>query len=125
MIIFTSINFAQFVDSFYVDCWAFAATGALEGASAIATKSLVNFSVQEFVDCTESGCHGGWSYKALAFAVNHTVCTWDSYPYTAKGNGTNCSEIEPKPLCAAGIPKGGLSGYKSVAKSEKGIIINI
>ena len=37
-------------------CWAFATTGAIEGAFAIATNSLVSLSEQNLVDCT----HGSY-----------------------------------------------------------------
>jgi C1A family cysteine protease len=36
------------------NCWTFSAAGSLEGAYQIATKTLTNFSEQEFVDCCES-----------------------------------------------------------------------
>ena len=48
-------------------CWAFSSTGALEGAYAIATGTLLSFSEQQLVDCTtvaagygNYGCGGGW-----------------------------------------------------------------
>lgn len=44
-------------------CWAFASTGALEGAFAIKTKNLTPFSEQQLLDCTGAygnmGCSGG------------------------------------------------------------------
>lgn len=43
--------------------WAFATTGALEGAWALAGNSLTSFSEQQLVDCSRSygnqGCSGG------------------------------------------------------------------
>lgn len=57
------------------NCWTFSAAGSIEGAYAIKTKKLTNFSEQEFVDCIDTGCSGGWNFNALKFAVNHTVCT--------------------------------------------------
>ena len=43
-------------------CWSFSATGALEGAHYIATKTLKSFSEQQLVSCSTAnyGCNGGW-----------------------------------------------------------------
>jgi KDEL-tailed cysteine endopeptidase len=43
-------------------CWAFSATGALEGAHQIATGNLVSFSEQQLVSCDSDcyACGGGW-----------------------------------------------------------------
>ena len=106
------------------DCWTFSATGALEGAYAIArgTAKLTNFSEQEFVDCVDDGCNGGWNFNALKFAVNHSVCTAESFPCTAKGNGTQCVAWKASP-CARGkraLAKGELEGWKSVGGKKWG-----
>ena len=43
-------------------CWAFSATGALEGAHYIKTKQLKSFSEQQLVSCSTANyaCNGGW-----------------------------------------------------------------
>jgi len=53
-------------------CWAFATTGAMEGAYKLKTGSLLSFSEQQLVDCSHSygnlGCMGGlgsYAYKYL------------------------------------------------------------
>ena len=42
-------------------CWTFSSTGAMEGAYAVKTGNLVQFSEQQLVDCVyrANGCNGG------------------------------------------------------------------
>ena len=40
-------------------CWAFSATGALEGAHFVATGKLVSLSEQQLVSCSKNSCGGG------------------------------------------------------------------
>ena len=72
-------------------CWAFAATGALEAAIAIATQTVQppHLAEEESVDCvstqTSSGCNGGAPADALKRALTTTLglASEDAYPYTA------------------------------------------
>eukprot|EP01031_Cornospumella_fuschlensis_P029685 gene29685-35831_t len=72
-------------------CWAFSATGALEGAYFVANGKLESFSEQNLVDCdneehggTDAGCNGGMMDDAFAWVqMNRGICTEDSYPYIA------------------------------------------
>ncbi|TKR83142.1 hypothetical protein L596_016779 [Steinernema carpocapsae] len=67
-------------------CWAFATTGLVESANAIAHKtSPVSLSEQELVDCdsAESGCDGGVVYYALGYVQREGLMTEASYPYKA------------------------------------------
>ena len=76
-------------------CWAFSATGAIEGAVAIATGNLYNFSEQQLVDCVErkSGCLGGLMDNAFIYFEDHYLCDWNDFPYEGKFEGcheTSC-----------------------------------
>jgi len=90
-------------------CWSFSTTGGLEGAWQISAGQLTSMSEQQFVDCDKSsmGCNGGSMATAFSWAEGQDILTEASYPYTAK-DGT-C-----KTSGTTAIPKGGVTGYKSV-----------
>ncbi|XP_021516688.1 cathepsin J isoform X1 [Meriones unguiculatus] len=70
-------------------CWAFAATGAIEGQMFWKTGKLTPLSVQNLVDCSEKqgnkGCAQGSAFRAFMY-VNETKGLQDeiSYPYEGK-----------------------------------------
>jgi cathepsin L len=71
-------------------CWAFSATGAVEGAYHIAKGQLISSSEQQLVDCSRSfgnmGCNGGLMDNAFKYIIQSSkgLDTESSYPYTAK-----------------------------------------
>jgi C1A family cysteine protease len=72
-------------------CWSFSTTGALEGAYAIKTSTLVSFSEQQLVDCDtlgnggrDHGCNGGLMDNAFSWiSKNNGLCTESDYPYVS------------------------------------------
>lgn len=64
-------------------CWAFSATGALEGLRYINTGELVSFSEKQLVDCSVDnyGCNGGYMEAAFDYVKRIGICLEDDYPY--------------------------------------------
>merc|ERR1719450_1660916 len=95
-------------------CWSFSTTGSLEGAWEIATGKQTVLSEQQFVDCdkVDEGCNGGLMDNAFKYAEQNALCTEGSYSY--EGRAGTCRATS----CTVGIPKGGVTGYKDVAKDD-------
>ncbi|CAD7702318.1 unnamed protein product [Ostreobium quekettii] len=98
-------------------CWAFSATGSMEGINAIRTGKLLSLSEQELIDCEtqDDGCHGGWMDDAFMFVEkNHGITLEDEYQY--KGIDEQCN------LKKEGERYVTIDGYIDIAQSEDAVL---
>jgi len=66
-------------------CWAFSATGAMEGAWAKSKGELVSLSEQQLLDCVQDsfGCDGGFENAAFRYVIENGIQSEESYEYLA------------------------------------------
>jgi len=101
-------------------CWAFSATGSIEGAWVLQGKhTLVSLSEQQLVDCSSAyghaGCNGGLMDYAFEYVIaNKGICAESAYPYKAVG-GT-CQKTCEKVVT--------ISGYKDIASGDETGLLN-
>ncbi|XP_054835548.1 procathepsin L-like [Eublepharis macularius] len=95
-------------------CWAFSATGALEGLHFKVTKQLVSLSEQNLIDCSEKfrnrGCRGGNASRAFLYVQhNGGINSEQTYPYLSQ-NSASCRYNPQKPAARCTsfvvVPKG-------------------
>jgi C1A family cysteine protease len=116
-------------------CWTFSATGAVEGAWAIAKGQLIDLSEQELVDCATGlsygshGCSGGQMDGAFKFIMENGQCALSTYPYTSgvtKTGGTcqKCSAVAHLSSCSDVKPNDQLSLKAAVAQQPVAVAIS-
>jgi hypothetical protein len=113
-------------------CWTFSATGALEGAMAVAGRKLVDLSQQELVDCDTGllgghGCKGGNPAQAFGWVKSNGMCASADYEYqcldatAAACTGATCQKTKcATPALKAGgwFEKGDVTTYGMVDDSQ-------
>jgi xylem cysteine proteinase len=76
-------------------CWAFSASGALDGLLCLSSEENYAWtSPQELVDCTCSGCNGGWPSQALSYYKSKGICKDSEYTYTARKGSCQSSKCK-------------------------------
>merc|ERR1719186_2104595 len=76
-------------------CWAFSASGAMEGAWAKSKGELVSLSEQQLLDCVEgSDCGGGFENDAFRYVIENGIQSEESYEYRGVEGQCQADESE-------------------------------
>jgi C1A family cysteine protease len=116
-------------------CWAFSATGALEGMEFVASGEKTgpaSLSEQQLLACTvnkdysEGGCGGGTMSNAFKYAKDHGLCGEDDMPFTAWNTtitNHSCTGVVggEVPNCNPVLAAGKVGSVVSVPASEQGL----
>ena len=97
-------------------CWSFSATGAMEGAYAIASGKLVSLSEEDLVECdqVDQGCGGGLMDNAFKFVEKNGVAAEAAYPYIS---GTGIRGLCKEDKEAAAVVT--VTGFKDVPAGDE------
>tara|TARA_X000001036_G_scaffold437639_1_gene483412 strand:+ start:1191 stop:2147 length:957 start_codon:yes stop_codon:yes gene_type:complete len=109
-------------------CWSFSATGAMEGAWAIAKGELLSLSEQQLMDCSISYgdmvCNGGLMDNAFEYAIDNGMCTEDEDPYEAsRGSCVDCDTKATFSGCVDVTPNNQLELKEAVAQGPVSVAI--
>ncbi|KAG9334717.1 hypothetical protein JZ751_007252 [Albula glossodonta] len=99
-------------------CWAFSASGALEGQLMKTQGKLVSLSPQNLVDCSfkygNKGCNGGFMHEAFQYVKDNQGIDSDSaYPYIGKEGPCKYSVASRAANC---------TGYRFVSEGDEGAL---
>lgn len=72
-------------------CWAFSATGSIEGVNFLYSGKMIVLSEQELIDCdtADDGCEGGWMDDAFEFVEQYGLDTEGDYKFVGKDESCN------------------------------------
>lgn len=107
-------------------CWAFSATGAMEGARYVSGGALADLSEQELVDCVRlsAGCNGGSMDAAFRYIAANGQCLDRDYPYVSGTTQveSDCQQAKCEPSVVASgcvdVPSGDQVALKEAVAQQ-------